>query len=431
MIAAVSGPNGPGVFVGDESGIDCCIVGTSLSAQIWSGISKLITQLNGKPLGPINPRIYALANAGLANSGFRDVTSGNNDFGTPGTPDFVPGFTANAGYDQATGWGTVDMGAFAKQYVAPPAPIITSVSSPVLVGTSFTINGNFFSPGAMVNFFVVSRVPPNAGPLPPSSVLPTRITVPVPATVSLGEGFVGVQVVNIVGKTFTGSNTVNALLQGYAPAGVPTLTHINGAPLAPTSGAPDFAPNNVQTVIMSGKSVTLSGSGFDAVHGVAVNVFCACPGGNAGPVSVNPGSGGLTSSSFSFTLPANVPTGPASLAVVNKGNFKSSNSVSVPVGAQIAITSITQLSNTITVNGRCFAPATVINFFNQQGLTTPNLGGIVGGAAVIPLHLINSNHFTFTKPAKALPGPSYVQAINPPFVPYTSSSGPTGGFTLH
>ncbi len=47
------------------------------------------------------------------------------------------------------------------------------------------------------------------------------------------------------------------------------------------------------------------------------------------------------------------------------------------------------------------------------------------------LTFINENQFTFTKPAGAMPGPSYVEAFNPPFVPFTSSgTGPGGAFTL-
>ena len=44
---------------------------------------------------------------------------------------------------------------------------------------------------------------------------------------------------------------------------------------------------------------------------------------------------------------------------------------------------------------------------------------------------MNETKFTFTKPAGAMAGPSYVQALNPPFVPFTSSgNGPGGAFTL-
>jgi 3-oxoacyl-[acyl-carrier protein] reductase len=39
------------------------------------------------------------------------------------------------------------------------------------------------------------------------------------------------------------------------------------------------------------------------------------------------------------------------------------------------------------------------------------------GAAKVPLTFISENKFTFTVPAGAVPGPAYVQALNPPFVP--------------
>jgi len=135
-------------------------------------------------------------------------------------------------------------------------------------------------------------------------------------------------------------------------------------------------------------------------------------------------------------LPAAVPSGPASIVVVNKGAdssySKSSNAVSVPVGSAITVTSVTQSGSTITVNGNGFSTLTVINFFNKQSTATVNLGGIAaGGAAKIHLSVIDSTRFTFSKPTGATAGPAYVQALNPPFVPFTSSgSGPGGAFTL-
>ena len=62
-----------------------------------------------------------------------------------------------------------------------------------------------------------------------------------------------------------------------------------------------------------------------------------------------------------------------------------------------------------------------------------NLGGLkAGGAPKIALTVVNANQFTFTGPAGAVAGPSYVQALNPPFVPFTSSgNAPGGAFTLH
>jgi hypothetical protein len=130
------------------------------------------------------------------------------------------------------------------------------------------------------------------------------------------------------------------------------------------------------------------------------------------------------------------PTGPGSFVVSNAGNpatfAKKSNAVSAPIGAQIMISKVTQLGSVITVNGAGFSTLTVINFFNQQGGSMVNLGGLKpGGAAKVPLNFVNETTFTFATPAGAVPGASYVQALNPPVVPLTSSgNAPGGAFTL-
>jgi hypothetical protein len=210
--------------------------------------------------------------------------------------------------------------------------------------------------------------------------------------------------------------------------------------LASTSADPAFATNNVETVVAQGSVVKLGGNGFDATDGVAVDLFCACAGGKVGPFFLNPGSAALSKTLISFTLPvsgANAPpTGPGSFVVINKGSdgkfSRSSNAVSAPIGNRIAVSSVSQAGTTITVSGMGFSSLTVINFFNAQGAKVVNLGGIgVGGAPKIPLALVNQNKFTFSKPAGAAPGTSYVQALNPPFVPFTSSGNAAGGdFTL-
>ena len=54
-----------------------------------------------------------------------------------------------------------------------------------------------------------------------------------------------------------------------------------------------------------------------------------------------------------------------------------------------------------------------------------------GGGPKIPLKLIDDKTFQFTKPSGSVAGPAYVQALNPPFVPFTSSGNdPGGAFTL-
>ncbi len=302
------------------------------------------------------------------------------------------------------------------------------------------IDGANFTAGSVVNFFVATSTGPvNAGPLTPSAHSATQLTVDVPASTTLGQGFVDVQVVN-TDKGFAASNLAPALLQGSAVAGIPSLTSVDGAPLAATSRDPNFATNNVETVVAQGSVVKLGGAGFDTTNGVAVDLFCACPAGKVGPFFLNPGNPGLGKTLLSFTLPAAgtmaPPTGPGSFVVSNKGAdgkfSKRSNAVSAPIGQKIAVTSVIQVGSTITVNGNGFSALTVVNFFNKQGAGVVNLGGLkTGGAAKIPLTLVNQNQFTFAKPGGAAPGASYVQALNPPFVPFTSSgNAPGGAFTL-
>ena len=141
-----------------------------------------------------------------------------------------------------------------------------------------------------------------------------------------------------------------------------------------------------------------------------------------------------------FTLPAkglpNSPaTGPGSFVVSNAGAAKTysekSNAVSAPIGAKISVLSVSQTGSTITVHGTGFSTLTVINFFNKQGAMVVNLGGLIGGIPKIHLTFVNDTTFTFTKPAGSVAGPSYVQALNPPFVPFTSSGNdPGSAFTL-
>ena len=78
--------------------------GTSAPTPSLAGLMTLAVQKAGARLGNANPTLYALA-AKQASGGpavFHDVTSGNNS--VPGQT----GFSAAAGYDRATGLGSVD-----------------------------------------------------------------------------------------------------------------------------------------------------------------------------------------------------------------------------------------------------------------------------------------------------------------------------------
>lgn len=64
--------------------------GTSAVAPLWAGLVALLNQSLGRPLGFINPQLYAL----LGSAAFRDITQGNNG-----------AYSAGPGWDACTGLG--------------------------------------------------------------------------------------------------------------------------------------------------------------------------------------------------------------------------------------------------------------------------------------------------------------------------------------
>jgi kumamolisin len=78
-------------------GSSIVIGGTSAVAPLWAGIVSRLAQALGRPLGLLQPSIYAGASAGVSPPGFRDITSGTNG-----------AYRAAAGWDACTGLGVPD-----------------------------------------------------------------------------------------------------------------------------------------------------------------------------------------------------------------------------------------------------------------------------------------------------------------------------------
>ena len=85
-------PNtGYNILVDGESGV---FGGTSAVAPLYAGLVARINQQLGKPIGFLNPQIYAQA---VEAAGFHDITQGNNG-----------AFSAGPGWDACTGLGSPD-----------------------------------------------------------------------------------------------------------------------------------------------------------------------------------------------------------------------------------------------------------------------------------------------------------------------------------
>lgn len=83
--------------------------GTSAGSPQWASIVAIADQARGKqgkgPLGYLNPTLYGIAEGSGYSSAFHDITVGNDQLA--GTPF---GYSAHAGYDIASGWGTPQVG---------------------------------------------------------------------------------------------------------------------------------------------------------------------------------------------------------------------------------------------------------------------------------------------------------------------------------
>ncbi len=136
-ISLIASPNFPGVLIADTDAFGRVkfdtVGGTSLAAPAWAGITKMLDQISGHRQGNLNPLIYKLASQNLAGNGLRDVTSGNNTFNS------VPGFSASFGYDEASGWGSVDIATFinaANSANATPTPTSTPTATATATATA-------------------------------------------------------------------------------------------------------------------------------------------------------------------------------------------------------------------------------------------------------------------------------------------------------
>lgn len=127
------------------------IGGTSASTPSFAGVMALAAQRKGARLGNANPALYGFATrqAGGGAAVFHDITVGNNT--VPG----VTGFSAGAGYDRASGLGTVDAallinhwndaGGPTFQLSATPATMTVTAGSSTTTSVKLTASGGFSS----------------------------------------------------------------------------------------------------------------------------------------------------------------------------------------------------------------------------------------------------------------------------------------------
>jgi subtilase family serine protease len=132
---------------GDASGTDY-FMGTSCAAPLWAGFCALVNQqsvaLSGKPVGFLNPALYAIGTNASYSSCFHDITTGNNiGTNTAGL------YYATSGYDLCTGLGTPAGIALINALAGPPDVLViipsSGFNSSGAVGGPFTVTAQTFT----------------------------------------------------------------------------------------------------------------------------------------------------------------------------------------------------------------------------------------------------------------------------------------------
>ena len=76
--------------------------GTSAATPLWAGFMALVNhqrKVNGLGVvGFLNPRLYSIGRSDRYNADFNDIRDGSTNLRYPAVP----------GYDDATGWGTLN-----------------------------------------------------------------------------------------------------------------------------------------------------------------------------------------------------------------------------------------------------------------------------------------------------------------------------------
>jgi subtilase family serine protease len=87
--------------------------GTSSGSPQWAGLVAIAGQLNGGPIGYINPALYRIgSDPARYAADFYDVTTGNNQ-----NDPSIPGYDATTGWDPVTGLGTPNAAVFLPDLV--------------------------------------------------------------------------------------------------------------------------------------------------------------------------------------------------------------------------------------------------------------------------------------------------------------------------
>jgi subtilase family serine protease len=255
-------------FRDTTSGLLTVAGGTSFASPIFAGMVAILNQkLNyTQGQGLINPTLYSLAsNSTTYASAFHDVTQGNNNCtaGTTFCGSTTGGFSANAGYDEVTGLGSVDLANLAGAWPA------NSGGSASLISTATGVSASTGTPQPNANVTFTITVTSQTGTSVPSGNVTLQI-----------DG----------GPTFGGTTVANQALGAQGTVSYTTTFATSG----PHQVLAQYAGDSTHASSVGTSTVTVPGaSGTKAIALAATNVSVSQGSSGNSTVTVTP-SGGYT-----------------------------------------------------------------------------------------------------------------------------------------
>jgi subtilase family serine protease len=224
--------------------------GTSAAAPSMAGVVALLNEEKGGAQGALNPKLYLLAN--LDPAAFHDTTVGssgvsgcvltipsicNNSTPSPATlSGGLQGYEVNAGFDLATGWGSIDVAQLLSNWSSYQTSL-TTVALSVSPGTTIAagqkatltakVSASSGSPSGSVTFSVGTFVLGKANVSGGKAVLAASSAGVQPGTYPVVASYAGTAVF-----TPAQSKALNVTVTSSAP----TVTTLSASPTTVTAG---------------------------------------------------------------------------------------------------------------------------------------------------------------------------------------------------
>ncbi len=294
--------------------------GTSVSAPSFAGLTALLNQALGSGgVGNINPKLYALAQAGWASGMFHDVTTGNNmvtiacSKRAPNCGATPVGYSAGVGYDQATGLGSVDA-----------YKLVTGWSGNILPSpaASVTLLSNLSTVTANDVVYLTATATAANGTTPSGSVLFSVNGTSLGTAVLTGSAGSATATLAVTGTQLPlGTGTITATYNSTSSTPVTvTVTPASGVSGTPAiasvlSGASfksSFAPGSILSVFGS-QLAPVTGSASAVPLPISISGVAALVNGVAAPLYY------VSAGQLNVQIPYETTQGAATLSVNNNG----------------------------------------------------------------------------------------------------------------